>query len=137
MNERPEVPPDPEAGTTLPAPWRAALIALGFVLTAVGIAGLVLPLLPGTVFLILAAACFARSSPRLEAWVTSHPRLGPPVRAWRRTGAIPARAKAAAVGGMTLSWILLWPAGAPGLVKALCLVIFVTVAAYIGSRPES
>ncbi len=58
-----------------------------------GIAGYILPVMPGTIFLILAAACFARSSRRLEAWIENHPKFGPTVVNWRKHGAIPRKAK--------------------------------------------
>ena len=74
---------------------RALYLVLGLGFTGLGIAGAFLPLLPTTVFLILAAGCFARSSPRLEAWILGHRRFGPLVRAWRENGAIPRKAKIA------------------------------------------
>ena len=58
----------------MPSPWRRHLyFAAGWVLTAIGVIGLVLPLMPGTIFLIAAAWCFSRSSPRFEAWLIGHP----------------------------------------------------------------
>lgn len=115
--------------------WRPALFAAGWIFLAVGIVGLALPLLPGTVFLILSAACFARSSPRFEAWLLNHARLGPPVRRWREKGAIPRPAKVFAVGSMAASWAVLFVTGAPGLVQIGCLLLFCAVAFYIVSRP--
>lgn len=56
--------------------------------------------MPTTIFLIMAAACFARSSPKLEAKILNHPQFGPFVRDWRERGAIPLRGKLFAVGGM-------------------------------------
>ena len=73
---------------------RRTLFLLGggffFLLGAVGI---VVPLLPTVVFWIVAAWCFGRSSPRLEAWLLDHPSAGPHIRGWRERGAIERRAK--------------------------------------------
>jgi hypothetical protein len=74
---------------------RSVYLVLGFIFIALGFVGAFLPVLPTTPFLILATTCFARSSPRLESWLLSHPRFGPSLRAWRERGAIPLRAKTA------------------------------------------
>lgn len=113
------------------------MFVLGWVLVPVGVAGVFLPLLPGTVFLILAAACFARSSPRFETWLVSHPRLGPPIRSWRATGAIPRRAKWIACTSLALSWIVILDSNAPNLVKAGCLALFLGVGWYILNTPDT
>jgi uncharacterized protein len=117
--------------------WRPALICCGWLFLGVGIAGLILPLLPGTVFLILSAACFSRSSPKFENWLLDHPRLGPPVRQWRKSGSIPRRIKAFACLSLVASWFILLTTNTPSAAKAACLVIFCAVAVYIGTRPEN
>ncbi len=104
---------------------RPLLFALGWIFTALGVAGLILPLMPGTVFLILAAWCFSRSSPRFEAWLVGHPRLGPHVLRWRETGAVARRAKYLACGSMALSFALLTQTSAPPVAlatAAICLL---------------
>lgn len=116
---------------------RHLLLAAGFVLTAVGAAGLFLPLLPGTILLILAAWCFANSSERFHDWLFNHPRLGHPVREWQAHRAIRPKAKALAVTMMTLSWVYLTyfvAAGwvLPGIVGAILLAS----AAYVLTRPN-
>lgn len=87
---------------------RGLWLALGLVLTTLGIVGAFLPLLPTTIFLILAAYCFGRSSPRLEAWLLNHRTFGPPLVAWRAHGAIGRKSKFAACAGMAIGFALFW-----------------------------
>ena len=114
---------------------RPLFFAAGCVFTAIGIAGVLLPLLPGTVFLILAAACFARSSRRLEHWLVTHPKLGPQVMAWRRTGAIATRVKAVAIASMAASYVLIWMSGAPLIARILSGAFLVASAVFVATRP--
>ena len=72
---------------------RGFLIAVGMTSLGLGIIGIVLPLLPTTPFLLLSAACFMRSSPRLYAQLLNHRWLGPYIRTWREGRGIPMRAK--------------------------------------------
>ena len=65
----------------------------GFLLVGIGGVGLILPVLPSTVFFIGAAACFARSSPRFERWVLNLPQIGPLVRDYRSGLGMTLRAK--------------------------------------------
>jgi hypothetical protein len=60
---------------------------------ALGLVGVFLPLLPTTPFLLLAGACFVRSSPRLHARLLAHPRLGPYLERWQKDRSIPRAAK--------------------------------------------
>lgn len=114
---------------------RPLFFAAGLVLTAIGIAGVVLPLLPGTVFLILAAACFARSSRRLENWLITHPKLGPQVMAWRRTGAIATRIKLVAIGSMAASYAVIWWSGAPPIARIISGLFLAASAVFVATRP--
>ena len=79
---------------------RLGLLALGWVAVALGGLGIVVPGLPTTGFFVLAAACFARSSPRFERWVLGLPKIGPLVRDHRAGLGMPRRAKVVAIAMM-------------------------------------
>ncbi|ODT77567.1 MAG: hypothetical protein ABS76_27795 [Pelagibacterium sp. SCN 64-44] len=116
---------------------RHLLTLAGFVLLALGLIGIVLPLLPTTPFLLAAAACFSRSFPRLEAWLLDHPRFGPPLRDWRRSGAISTRAKTVAVIAMAASYgIFLMTADVALTLRLLVAAIMAACAIFVLSRPS-
>ena len=77
---------------------------MGLVAVGLGLLGMFLPLLPTTPFLLLAAALFFRSSPRLHAWLLGHRTLGPYIRNFREHRAIPLHTKVVSV---SLVWITL------------------------------
>ena len=115
---------------------RRVYLALGVGFVALGFIGAFLPVLPTTPFLILAAACFTRSSPRLERWLLNHGRFGPLLRAWRERGVIPWRAKLMALTGSSVGFLLLWIGGDPGpLLAASVGVLIVAVLVYVFSKP--
>lgn len=117
---------------------RPMWLALGCGLVALGIVGALLPLLPTTIFLILAAGCFARSSPRLEAKLLDHPRFGPGLRAWRAHGAIPARAKLLACLGMAFGYALFWWTVRPSVtIDVLVAATMAGCAAFVLTRPTA
>jgi uncharacterized membrane protein YbaN (DUF454 family) len=116
---------------------RAGFLGLGYIFVALGFAGAFLPVLPTVPFLILAAACFARSSPQLEAWLLQHPRFGHMLVRWRERGAIPLKAKVFACAGMVLGYALFWFGSEPGpLAASLVLALMLTGAVYVLSRPQ-
>ncbi|HEX2576644.1 MAG TPA: YbaN family protein [Aquihabitans sp.] len=82
---------------------RALWFAGGWLAVALGGIGIVVPGLPTTVFFIVAASCFARSSPRFERWVLDLPRIGPMVRDHRAGLGMPRRAKVIACSTMWLA----------------------------------
>jgi uncharacterized membrane protein YbaN (DUF454 family) len=82
---------------------RWAWFALGWLAVVVGSLGVVLPGVPTTGPFVLAAACFARSSPRFERWVLSLPTIGPLVRDHRAGLGMPRRAKVMAIGMMVVA----------------------------------
>jgi uncharacterized membrane protein YbaN (DUF454 family) len=117
---------------------RSVYLVLGFIFIALGFVGAFLPVLPTTPFLILATACFARSSPRLESWLLFHPRFGPSLRAWRERGAIPLRAKLLALAGISSGFLLFWIGSAPGPMLMAGVGAFMLVGlVYVFSRPSA
>lgn len=113
--------------------WR--LVGLLFV--GIGFAGIVLPVLPTTPFMLLALWAFAKGSPGLHAWLENHPRFGPPIADWNRHGRIPLRAKLAAIAvmGISLTILVLSESVPTGAVIAAALLMTVG-AAFILTRPS-
>jgi uncharacterized membrane protein YbaN (DUF454 family) len=72
---------------------RATLLTVGTVSVILGVAGIFLPLLPTTPFLLLASACYLRSSERMHRWLLSHEHLGPYIRDFEDGRGLPLRAK--------------------------------------------
>lgn len=117
---------------------RALYFAFGILLLVAGIIGMFLPLMPTTIFLILAAWCFSKSSQRLETWLLGHAILGPTIVNWREHGVIPPRAKAMACTGMALGLFIFWFAAHPA--PWLLLLVAAALAAcawYVLSRPSA
>ncbi|MGE3975701.1 MAG: YbaN family protein [Bdellovibrionales bacterium] len=87
---------------------RSLLFALGIFSTVAGIVGVFVPLLPTTPFLLLAAWCFLKSSPKAHQWMYQHPVLGPPLRQWENHHAIARPAKFFAIIMIFSSLIIIW-----------------------------
>jgi uncharacterized membrane protein YbaN (DUF454 family) len=83
---------------------RWACLAAGFVALALGLAGIVLPVLPTTPFVLLAAACFARSSVRVHDALLAHRVAGPLIREWQTHRAMPRQAKRVGFALMAVSF---------------------------------
>jgi uncharacterized membrane protein YbaN (DUF454 family) len=115
---------------------RPLFFVLGLILTGIGIVNIVIPGLPTTIFLILAAACFARSSARLESWLVNHPRFGPSVTAWRETKAIPRKVKYVAIGSMALSFVIVLLVHVPLVWTCVIAVAMLACALFIVTRPD-
>jgi uncharacterized protein len=117
-----------------PVPVRLVFAGLGGMFMVLGVLGLFLPVLPTTPFLLLAAACFARSSRRIFAWLLNHPQFGPLIREWREYRSIPYRAKRTALWLIALSFAVsigffmpIWPAKLVMGVVGLILVVWIAL----------
>ncbi|HET9426998.1 MAG TPA: YbaN family protein [Allosphingosinicella sp.] len=82
---------------------RIGYLIVGMLALLLAGVGAFVPLLPTVPFVILAAFCFARSSPRLEAWLLTHRTFGPHLAAWRSRGAISRTGKRAAIIAFAIS----------------------------------
>lgn len=85
---------------------RYLLLVIGWLSVALGVVGIFVPVLPTTPFLLLAAACFVRSSRRFYLWLVEHPRLGPWFRDYLEGNGIPLKGKIYAIGLMWASILL-------------------------------
>jgi hypothetical protein len=108
----------------------------GWTNVAAGTAGIFLPLLPTTPFLLVAAWAFARSSERAHRWLHNHPRFGPFLQAWHEHRAISRRSKVVAVVSLIASVVIAAAAGVPAWALVIQTAVLTAVGAYLVSRPE-
>jgi uncharacterized membrane protein YbaN (DUF454 family) len=119
-------------------PLRLLCLGLGWLMVGFAVAGIFLPILPTTPFLLLAAGLFARASPRLERWLLEHPTFGPSLRLWRERGAIPARAKKIALALMAVSFVFFYAVSKPSLLLATAVAgAMLLPALFIITRPSA
>lgn len=117
---------------------RMLFLLLGLFFTGLGFVGAFLPVLPTVPFLIISAACFARSSERLESWLLSHPRFGSLLVEWRERGAIPLRAKWLALGGCLTGFALFFLLRDPSWLLSLIVASLMGVGlVYVFTRPTA
>ena len=116
---------------------RALLFICGGFALLTGVIGIFLPLLPTTPFILLAAACFARSSPRFHAWIIQHPTFGPIQRAWKESRAIPRKAKRTATLMMALSTAWIWWSVEPLFARVAATLFILSAFTYIWSKPDA
>lgn len=115
---------------------RPLWLSLGVVCVGIGAAGLVLPLLPGVPFLLLAAYAFSRSSPRFHDWLLNHPRFGPPIVDWNQHGCISRGTKILALSTMAAAIALSVAMGVPTWVLALQVLLIAGAATFVATRPS-
>lgn len=118
------------------SPKRLAWLCLGLLCVGLGTIGIILPLMPTTVFLLIAAYAFARSSPKLYDWLLGHRFFGPIIKNWREYKAISLRAKRASIISMIVIILLSWLVKAPILVITAQTIILAIVASFILTRPN-
>ncbi len=110
---------------------RLILIACGMVCVAVGVIGIFVPLLPTTSPLLLAAFCFARSSPRFYHWLLHNRVFGSYIKNYREGRGMPLRSKVVTLGllWLTIGFSIIYIA--PWRIKLLLLIIAIGVTTHI------
>lgn len=131
----PEASADPR-GLSAPARW--CLQGLAAVCVLLGVVGLFLPVMPTVPFLIVAAWCASRSSPRLHKWLMEHPRFGRQLRDWNEHGVVPRKAKwitTVMMAGSAISMSFVappaWLPAVGGVIVGMAIVL-----AWLWRRPE-
>lgn len=134
------MPKPRRAGKTLDVKKQvtsAILVGLGWLSLAVGFVGIFLPVLPTVPFVILAALCFSKGSPKLHQWLRRHPRFGGSLVLWEDHGVIRKRGKWMASICMVLG--LVYPVffgKLPLVVKIGLVVTILCTMVFIWTRPS-
>jgi uncharacterized membrane protein YbaN (DUF454 family) len=115
---------------------RIVLIVVGFLCLALGGLGIVVPLLPTTPLVLVAAFAFANSSETLHQWLLDHRVFGPLIDNWRRHGAISRTAKTMSVLSMLAILVISWLMGVAAVVIGVQAVVLACAAAFILTRPS-
>ena len=115
---------------------RILWLLFGLMTLGLGLVGVVLPLLPTTPFLLLAAFGFAKSSPRLHDWLVSHPQFGPLIENWRQHGSIDRRSKVFAVIAIAATFGISLALGVKPWVLGVQAVVLSVVTVFILTRPD-
>ena len=132
-NERPSARPG--EGARPRAPQRRAW--QGLAVTCIGLAGagVALPLVPTTPFLLLAAWAASRGSPELHDWLHRHPRYGPLLRDWRDHRALRPAVKRGALLLIGASWVVLMLSVEATAIRLVGSGVMAAVAVFLATRP--
>ncbi|MCU4334527.1 YbaN family protein [Acinetobacter pittii] len=112
--------------------WRSLVV----IFITLGIIGAILPGMPTTVFLILAAWAASKGWPQMDDWLLNHPKYGPTLRDWRANGTVPRKAKWIASIMMAISGLIMLFTSAPLWVKIFTDTTMFIVAVWLWLRPE-
>jgi uncharacterized membrane protein YbaN (DUF454 family) len=115
---------------------KGVFVILGWFAFGLGLIGVVLPVLPTTPFMILAAFFFAKGSPRARAWLVERTVFGPHIENWEASGAIARKAKIMALTAMCAVVALSIFLQLPFMVIAVQVSLILPAALYVWTRPE-
>jgi len=124
-------PHDPSQCTASRRPYAV----LAYLCTALAMAGVVVPGLPTTPFLLVAAWAARRGCPPIDRWLRRHRRLGPLLAHWETQRAIPTRAKWLAIALLALSWAVLAYHSADARLTLVAALLSAAGALFVATRP--
>ncbi|MGK0249582.1 MAG: uncharacterized membrane protein YbaN (DUF454 family) [Oleispira sp.] len=114
---------------------KVFLLFVGWLSVVLGVIGIFLPVMPTTPFLLLAAACFMRTSPKFYNWLVGHPRLGKYLVYYLEGKGIPLKAKVYTIATMAISMGVTCYFVPVTAVRVLLPLVGVLVALYIVHQP--
>lgn len=135
------MPTDPEPTAThppRPLPWAARWLLLAFaaLCLVMAVIGVIVPGMPTTVFILMAAWAAARSSPRLHGWLMNHRLFGPMLHHWQNGRTVSRRAKWSAAAGMGLCALVIALTAHRAWVAGLGIGCMAVVLTWLWRRPE-
>ena len=116
---------------------RIIYFILGWLFFALGVIGVLLPVIPTTPFMLLALWAFSRSSERFHNWLYNHRFFGPPLQMWNKHRVIPLAAKIMSVSFMSISFVYMMIFSPVGIVlKSIIAVLMIYGAWFILTKPS-
>ena len=116
---------------------KAWWYCVGMFSLGLGIIGAFLPVMPTTVFIILAAFCFSKGSPETQKWLEDTKNFGPLIKNWRKTGAIALRHKFIAISMIAVAFLIGYWLNIADWVLTIQLIALLACAGYILTRPNA
>ena len=110
---------------------------LGFLSLGMAYIGVVTPGIPYSPFVVFAAYCFAKSSPRMHAWIMNHKTFGPFINNWNQKRVFPLKLKFFMLASMTVSLLLMWGGGVPMRGIAYTAIFMALVAIWAWRFPST
>jgi uncharacterized membrane protein YbaN (DUF454 family) len=114
---------------------RPLLLIAGWISVVLGAIGAILPIMPTTPFLILAAYLFSKSSPRFHKWLLELPKFGPIIKQWEETKTIRKEVKITAIVVLSISMMVtITFVPVKQIVKLVMIFFWISVSIYIWTR---
>lgn len=114
---------------------RIVWVGFAYLFLGLALAGIAVPLLPTTPFLLLALYCATRGSESLQRWMFEHPRFGPMLREWDERQAIPLSGKLLSAVGLIAAGVVAWPRLSSVGAQVALVAALLAISAYVWSRP--